>query len=227
MEPLKLLGNLKLQPVNETGIPIGIPFLAMFNPDHIGIKEDLKWGADCSPGSNGSAMNYLSTAPRTFSIELTVDGTGVSTNGIKIPVTAQISLFRAATTGVRGELHRPAYLLVQYGTFICTCVLNTSTVTYTMFDVTGLPIRAKINATFTEHTVPKLSGILDMLSSPDITHQNLVKQGDLLPLLSYQIYNDQFYYLQIAKVNRLKNFRKLQAGTSLLFPPLADSLQSI
>ncbi|MBL7749284.1 MAG: hypothetical protein JNM19_17730 [Chitinophagaceae bacterium] len=219
---IKLPFNLKIIPVNDSGFPIGIPFLAMFNPENLAIKEDIDWTANCASGSAGSDMHYKGTKPRTFTLELTIDGTGVNTNGVKIPVTAQVALFRAATTGVQGLLHHPAFLLVQYGLFINTCVLNSSTVTYTMFDMFGLPIRAKISASFTERTIATLSNILGMLSSPDLTHRRTVKQWDILPYLTKEIYNNQHYYLQVARVNRLKNFRKLQAGQEIVFPPLAD-----
>src|SRR6478609_9423552 len=151
---IKLPFNLKILPMNRQGIPMGLPFLAMFNPENISIKEDLEWTDNCAPGAEGSDPKYKKTKGRTFSLELTIDGTGVNTNGVKIPVTAQVLLFRSATTHIAGVLHRPPYLLVQYGLFISTCVLNSSTVTYSMFDMFGLPIRAKITASFTERTVP-------------------------------------------------------------------------
>ena len=218
----KLPFNLKIIPISTSGFPIGIPFIAMFNPESFAINEEIDWNAQCPPGNQGSDYLYNKTKPRKFTIEFTLDGTGVNTNGIKIPVTAQIILFRAATTGVRGDLHRPNFLLVQYGTFINTCILNSSTVTYTMFDMFGLPIRARVSASFTERTVKTLSDILGMLSSPDLTHKVEVKQGDTLPLLTYNTYNNQTYYLQVAKVNKLKNFRNLKAGTTLVFPPIED-----
>jgi nucleoid-associated protein YgaU len=90
-----------------------------------------------------------------------------------------------------------------------------------MFDMFGLPIRAKISASFAEVTSKSLMAKLAMLSSPDLTHSIQVKEGDILPLLTYNIYKKQDYYLQVAKVNRLKNFRKLKAGTTLIFPPIA------
>lgn len=218
----KLPFNLKIIPISTSGFPVGIPFIAMFNPESFAINEDVDWTAQCTPGSEGSDYLYNKTKPRKFTIEFTIDGTGVNTNGVKIPVTVQISLFRAATTGVRGDLHRPNFLLVQYGTFINTCILNSSTVTYTMFDMFGLPIRAKVSASFTERTVKTLSDILGMLSSPDLTHKVKVEQGDTLPLLTYNTYNNQTYYLQVAKANKLKNFRNLKAGTMLIFPPIED-----
>ncbi len=216
----KLPFNFKIVPINTSGFPIGIPFLAMFNPEHLSITEEIEWDEVSPPSSNGASQTFNKIDARRFTVELTLDGTGVNTNGVKIPVTAQVILFRAATTSVQGLLHQPAFLLVQYGLFISTCVLESSSVDYTMFDFTGLPIRAKITASFKEHTIPTLSSILNMLSSPDLTHTVTVKEGDLLPLITYQTYNDQSYYLQVAKVNKLKNFRKLEAGSTLVLPPL-------
>jgi hypothetical protein len=218
----KLPFNLKIIPVNANGIPAGIPFIAMFNPESFTIQEDVKWENKCVPGKEGEAPVYKSTRPRSFTLELTLDGTGVNTNGVKIPVTAQVLLFRVATTKVIGTTHRPPYLLVQYGTFISSCNLTSSSISYTMFDMLGLPIRAKITASFVERTLSGLGALLSMLSSPDLTHKVVVKKGDTLPLLTYNIYNNQTYYLQVAKVNGIKNFRKLNAGAKIVLPPISD-----
>lgn len=226
MDLKKLPFNLKIIPTNQAGIPFAgppfVPFLAMFNPESFAVQEELEWQDRCAANSEGSDAVYHRTKPRTFTLEFTLDGTGINTNGVKIPVTAQVALFRLVTTKLNGVIHRPPYLMVQYGPFINNCFLKSSTITYTMFDIYGLPIRAKISATFTERVLGGLSGILNMLSSPDLTHQVMVKEGDILPLLTYKTYNNQMYYLQLAKVNRLKNFRKLKAGTTLVFPPLSD-----
>jgi nucleoid-associated protein YgaU len=47
-----------------------------------------------------------------------------------------------------------------------------------------------------------------------------VKKGDTLPLMCYRIYGDSRYYLQVAMANRLTNFRNLQVGDELFFPPI-------
>lgn len=220
---VKLVFNLKIIPIDSSSsFPIGVPFVAMFNPESFSIKEDLDWSASCAPGDNGSEHEYKKTKPRKFTISFTLDGTGVNTNGVKIPVTAQIALFRATTTGIKGALHRPNYLIVQYGTFVNTCVMLSSEVNYTMFDMFGLPIRAKVTAQFSEHTIKPLNDILGMLSSPDLTHSKIVQEGDLLPLLTKDVYNNQDYEIQVARANRLKNFRKLEAGSTLIFPPIAS-----
>lgn len=219
---LKLPFNLKILQADENGVPVlGVPFLAMFNPDTVAITEAINWQEQSPSGAEGAQMEYISTRGRTFSIDIMLDGTGVNTNGVKIPVTAQVLLFRLATTKVVGTSHRPNHLILQYGLIIVHCVLLSSTVTYTMFDMFGLPIRAKINASFAEVTPSSFMAALAMLSSPDLTHKVDVKEGDLLPLLTYKIYKKQDYYLQVAKTNKLKNFRKLKTGTTLTFPPIA------
>jgi len=224
---VKLPFNLKILQANEDGsLKLGVPFLAMFNPETVAITEAINWRTtDAAPGAAGTQQAYISTQGRTFSIDIMLDGTGVNTNGVKIPVTAQVLLFRLATTQVDGTVHRPNHLILQYGLFIVHCVLTSSTVSYTMFDVFGLPIRAKITASFAEVTPTGLMAKLAMLSSPDLTHKVVVKEGDLLPLLTFQIYKKQEYYLQVARVNKLKNFRKLENGSTLTFPPVAKPVK--
>jgi nucleoid-associated protein YgaU len=56
--------------------------------------------------------------------------------------------------------------------------------------------------------------------SPDLTHVRLIKDGDTLPALCHAIYGDPLRYLQVASVNGLDDFRRLEAGTRLVFPPL-------
>lgn len=223
---IKLPFNLKIIPTNKDGIPFAgppfVPFIAMFNPESFSITDNIEWDDESPAGQDGTDPGFKGILPRTFTMEFTLDGTGVNTNGVKIPVTAQVALFRLVTTTMQGEDHRPPYLMVQYGPFINTCNLKSSNVTYTMFDMFGLPIRAKISATFTERIVGGLNAILSMLSSPDLTHKVTVRPSDILPLLTYKVYNNQQYYLQVAKVNKLKNFRKLKAGTTLTFPPIKD-----
>jgi len=58
-------------------------------------------------------------------------------------------------------------------------------------------------------------------SSPDVSHSRVVKSGDTLPLLSKEIYGNASYYLRLAQANNLDDFRNLQPGQAIVFPPLA------
>ena len=47
----------------------------------------------------------------------------------------------------------------------------------------------------------------------------MVKKGDTLPLLCFLIYGDSRHYLEVARANKLVNFRNLTVGEELSFPP--------
>jgi hypothetical protein len=49
-----------------------------------------------------------------------------------------------------------------------------------------------------------------------------VVAGDTLPLLCFQIYQESKYYVEVARVNGLDDFRNLEPGRQILFPPLGD-----
>jgi nucleoid-associated protein YgaU len=216
----KMLLNLKITPTAREGYPIGLPFITMFNPENFTVQEEISYTCEPNPGSTGEAQKFKQAKARKFSIVFTLDGTGVNAPK-EIPVVGQILLFREATTLVNGLIHKPNYLIVQWGTFICRCQLTSSSIEYNLFDHTGVPLRAKVTASFTEWTDNMFSAITSMLSSPDLTHLHKVTDGEILPVIVFKTYKDQRYYLQVARANKLKNFRKLLANTGLILPPIA------
>jgi nucleoid-associated protein YgaU len=93
-------------------------------------------------------------------------------------------------------------------------------INYTLFAPDGKPLRAKISATFVNYIEQVRRVREEGKKSPDVTHLRKVKAGDTLPLMTHEIYADPSYYLQVAKVNGLVNFRRLAANTDLRFPPI-------
>ena len=143
-----------------------------------------------------------------MSFDFLIDGTGAAEE--KREVNVDIKAFKAVT-GFVGELHKPPYLMVIWGSFIMRCVLTKMDVKYTMFRADGTPLRATISATFRENKPKKLQEVLNFLSSPDVTHVRMVKAGDTLPLMCYRIYKDSGFYLEVARTNNLNSFRELRA----------------
>lgn len=219
---LELLTNLKIIGLEKIdGISFSVPlvFEAMFNPNSYTVNHKLNFDTKQAPGQGGGDPEFKNKESESFSLEFMIDGTGASKPAI--PVVAQIALFNKVTTKMNGTTHRPNYLIVQWGTFIRECVLQSASTTYTLFDSMGIPLRAKVSATFLERAGSELNAVASMFSSPDLTHTIEINQGDLLPLLTYKTYRDQKYYLQVARINRVKNFRRLKPGSQLKFPPLS------
>jgi len=222
-----LLTNLKILGFSkppEEGLSIPLLFVCMFNPDTYTVNHAIQYGTEEAPGNTGTDPKFIKRTPQRFSIEFTIDGTGVSSDleiPFPVPVPIQVLLFNSVTLDISGDIHRSNYLIVQWGTFIRDCVLESSRITYSLFDSSGIPLRAKINATFIERQSSKLNQIANMFSSPDLTHTKLIEAGDLLPLMVYKEYKTQNYYLQVARSNRLKNFRDLESGTTINLPPIS------
>ena len=93
-----------------------------------------------------------------------------------------------------------------------------------VFARTGEPLRAKLTAQFTNY-VEQEARLQDRQNhhSPDLTHVRTVELGDRLPLLTHKIYDDQSYYLKVAKANNLTSFRRLKTGSSLILPPIREA----
>jgi hypothetical protein len=199
------------------------PVILQYNPQSFSIKEEIDF-TEAQPQGDaaGHPAQYKGIKPRNFSIEFTIDGTGLFSD-INLPVNLHIALFRSLTTVPNTDAHEPNKLIVQYGTFVCACNLISSETTYTLFDRQGLPLRAKIRADFKEVANSELNKATRFFSSPDVTHQMVIdsiNEHKNFSYLVYEKYKTPDYYIATAKANGLKQFRRLKHGEFLFFPPI-------
>ena len=113
-------------------------------------------------------------------------------------------------------------MLVWGTTVNFRCRLTKLDIEYSLFAPNGTPLRAKLSVGFEQYLSPKRVAQEGDPSSPDLTHVRTVVAGDSLPLMCHRIYGDGKYYIEVAKVNDLTDFRQLQPGSRITFPPLAD-----
>jgi hypothetical protein len=138
-------------------------------------------------------------------------------------ITKQVDTFRSVVFDYDGNIHSPTFLKLNWASLNFKCRLTTLDIRYTLFKPDGTPLRARANAAFIVFYDEKELARMANNTSPDLSHLVTVKGGDTLPLLCYEIYGSSTPYLEVARVNRLENFRNLVTGTQLLFPPLQDS----
>ncbi len=193
-------------------------FLVMFNPATYSQKYEVEYEEAQGQGTSGSNQKFGKIKPQEYQFEFVFDGTG--TAGEKKDVADEIERFLAVTGKMNSEIHRPLYLQISWGNLISKCVLKQAEITYNLFKPDGYPLRAKVAATFAENVDDTLRTAEEGKNSPDLTHHRTVQEGDTLPLMAYRIYGDSTYYMDIARINNLPNFRDLQVGTTLKFPPI-------
>lgn len=119
-----------------------------------------------------------------------------------------------------GEFHQVPIVQLFWCGMVFTTWVTKLTTDYTLFNINGLPLRAEVSLTFVQFFPDKWP--YEEYKSPDLTHLVEVKAGDTLPLMCNRIYNDPSYYLQIARINGLTNFRQIKPGMMLEFPPIRE-----
>lgn len=199
------------------------PYEVAINPETYSLSYKSEYAIENSPGSSSGGVKFNRSLPENLTLEFLFDRTGVfedspvdEENG----VIADLKDFKKITYEFNGDIHSPNYLKVLWGDLLFPGVVTEFNIEYKLFNSSGKPIRAIVKVTFKNFIAEAKRAAKEKKASPDLTHYRIVKEGDNLPLMTHRIYGDSKYYLEIAHVNGLTNFRKLKAGQKLIFPPI-------
>lgn len=217
-------------------------FDVQINPEQYRKSYGVGYSYSRTPGNVGSAAGFEYVDPEQFNIEFVIDGTGVVKNDLGFLggvagaaaamaspfieedknsyVTDKIKNLKEVVYGFQGDIHRTPFVKVIWGEELFEGVLVNLNITYTLFQPDGTPLRAKINVSFREQVPLAQQELRRDQQSPDLTHVRTVNEGDTLLIMTERIYDDPVFYLEVAKVNGLTNFRKLRTGTRMHFPPI-------
>lgn len=209
-------------------------FTTLLNPEKYVFKYKVEQNRRQASGTSASSSRYNRTPPEDLDLEFLFDRTGVlmnygdhtttaddklSANG-DVGIADDVDLFKRVVFDYNGNEHRPNYLIITWGALLFKGVLTEMDITFKLFTPDGKPLRASATAKFTGFIEDNLRTAIENKSSPDLTHIRIVKEGDTLPLMAHRIYGDSKYYLEVAKANKITNFRKLRVGQKIFFPPI-------
>ncbi|HEY8401701.1 MAG TPA: hypothetical protein VIK89_10585, partial [Cytophagaceae bacterium] len=211
-------------------------YQVQFNPTEIHSSAEIQYYSDKVNGQTDGVLKFKGIDSQEIKLKFVLDGTGVSGqtgkgSGDKLggkssspveikDVKAQVDHIKAITSMYQGDIHEVPYCTVSWADEIIRGRLFKFDVTYTLFKSDGTPIRAIVELTFNSSTNEDLQEKLKGKNSPDLTHVRTVQVGDTLPLMCQRIYKDSSYYLKVAKFNNLVDFRNLEPGTEIIFPPI-------
>jgi hypothetical protein len=194
---------------------------ALINPENYTLEYKVKTAEGQGQGTSGAQAKFEYTLPEELTFEFLFDNTGIiDGKPRKDGVFDDVDHFRKLLTEYQGESHEPFHLKLVWGNLIFKGRAIELAITHKLFNPDGQPIRSVAKAKFKGSIEEKKRAAQEDKSSPDLTHVRTVKAGDTLPLMCYRIYGDPKYYLNVAQVNGLGNFRSLTPGTALRFPPI-------
>lgn len=198
-------------------------FTTLANPEKYTLSYSIEYDEKHAPGTSNGPAKFKRMEPQDFEIEFLFDGTGIiqaSQNTEVKSVQDEIDRFKKIVFDYNGEKHRPNFVKIIWGALLFKGVFLSLDLEYKLFKPSGEPLRAIGKAKFKGSQDDEERAAQENKSSPDLTHSRIVMAGDTLPLMTYRIYGDSKYYLEVAKYNKLSNFRKLTPGQQIIFPPI-------
>lgn len=216
LEKLKILGYTDEKLSKKAG-----QYNVQINPEK--YSQQYSTQMTCKPTLNtgGVTNKFVVQNPQDLALEFYIDSTGVAPGGVT-SVSDEIDKLKSVVYAYNGGIHSPNYLRILWGKLTFVCRLESMDIEYLLFTPRGVPLRARISVKFKQYNSPEMVQLRARKSSPDLTHSRIATAGDTLPLLCFQIYNDSKYYVEVARINGLDSFRKLEPGQSITFPPLGD-----
>ncbi|MCA6363905.1 MAG: LysM peptidoglycan-binding domain-containing protein [Bacteroidetes bacterium] len=230
-----------IESVPVTGSPFDLSdkikspvFTVMYNPESFTrkLKKEVSNKDQSGPG-NKTESEQIKLLNDELSFKLFFDATGASPSagiagktissalaGAANGVDILIEQFKKTVFDTDNGTHTGGHVLIIWGVNRFMGRVTSMTINYKLFDRVGRPIRAEVDVTVLEDDPTERMKLKDIFNSPDVTKTYTVKAGDTLPLLAQKMYDDESLYLEIARINGLRNYRKLSPGQVLVFPPI-------
>lgn len=212
-----------------------LKYTALLNPEKYTQVHKTEYKQEQASGNSGTDPKFTRSLPADLNLELLFDRTGVLVHYGEDPeadsddtvykdhgngIIDDLENFKKAVFDYNGEEHKPNYLIVSWGSLLFKGILTELSIEYKLFKADGTPIRAVANVKLISHVEAEKRAAGENNQSPDLTHYRKVKDGDTLPLMTHRIYGDSKYYLEVARQNKLVQFRKLKVGQEIFFPPI-------
>ena len=196
------------------------PFNAMLNPSAIKRSLAIDYDVKEVPGLSAQTPKFQSTQSGGLSFELLLDGTGAVPDSSDQTVTQRVEALGKLVYQYAGQKHEPNVVQVLWGDFLFYGRLKSMNLDYQLFKPSGEPLRVRVSLDFIGTMTSAEEARMAGRSSPDLSHVVEVRAGDSLPLLCQRVYGDAAYYVDVARHNRIVNFRAIRPGQKILFPPL-------
>ena len=217
---LKLLG-FKKDPSTPKTSGADEEYEVLVNPDSVRHTKGMLFNSDNRANASVDVKQWKGYSEELLEVTLNLDGSGLA-DETETPVEKQVKDIMKTIYDYDGGSHKAMYVVIVWNTYAFLGHVKNLETEYKIFNPDGECLMATMNIEFTIHMDNEAAAKKQNRNSPDMSHLQTMKEGDKIPLICNDIYNDPSYYVQIAQLNGLTNFRDVGIGTKLLFPPLIN-----
>lgn len=203
----------------EKGVKNTIPVL--FNPEEYNISRSVNYAKLSIPGTDSPIMQFINGGETSLSLTLHFDTQNDYTRKTSDDVRAYIQPIMNALW-IDGKLHAPPEAAFSWGRCFFKGIITNAKQSFTMFLPSGIPVRAKLDLTFTSNEDTEDARKRSPFESPNRTKARHAEKGAQLWRIADAEYGDPKYWRIIADFNKIYNPRKLPQGKLLQLPPLKE-----
>src|ERR1044071_2624215 len=195
------------------------PILLCFNPTEYALTKTNTFYEVPVPGLGAPPIQFVRGASETLKFDAMVD-TSTSLESVK---TTYVDRIRKLAD-LNNDIHAPPIVKFRWEEREFIGVIDSLTVTYTLFTDSGTPIRAKLSISLKEYPTQKSDGTPSQHRSADVEKTYVVKRGDTLSGIAQLAYGNPPPWREIARANAITDPRTLEPGQVLTIPRLETAL---
>lgn len=199
-------------------IHTGQKIVVDYNPEEYTINRDNNFASQSIPGLSGPLVQFVAGNQRTLEMELLFD-TWDTPNLQKQDVRNEVRRVTGLME-IDPALHAPPLLKVIWASLEFRCVLSRATQRFIMFTSQGVPVRARLNVTFSEVIDPLQEIKKVKRETADFSKVYTVGDDDTISAIAAKLYNNPLLWRAIAIENGITNPRAIATGQQLLVPAL-------
>ncbi len=190
--------------------------VVLFNPAEYTHSMGNKFQEKSLPGLSNPVLQFVNGEIQTLSMDLFFD-TWTDNRANDLP--GYLKKF-AQMLAIDSKLHAPPPVEFKWGSFAFEAYVEKLTQKFTMFNASGIPVRATLSVSFKQFQTLKQQLIKPHRESSDKTKRRVFQIDDSLWAMAAREYGEPRYWRLIARHNRIANPRLLRPGVVVLLPPL-------
>ncbi|HWR60826.1 MAG TPA: LysM peptidoglycan-binding domain-containing protein [Clostridia bacterium] len=188
----------------------------LFNPNQYAIEKSNVFSWKTVPGLSSPIGQFISGESSILSMELYFN-TYEKKEDVRKYTARVMKLME-----IDRELHAPPVCRFVWGSLDFKGYIEKVVQRFTMFLDSGIPVRATLNVSFHSYQDIDEQTQDSSLNSMNSIKQRILKQGENLWAIAEQEYGDSGLWRKVADANGIDDPLKLEAGRSLVIPPLED-----